>query len=712
MSQIDEIKNKLDIVTYIQQYASLKKAGRTYKACCPFHSEKTPSFVVNPDKQTWRCFGACNEGGDIFSFAQKYHNWGFAEALEELGKMAGVEIRPHSPLDRQKEERKERLRGLMKAASDYFHAQLHNGSSASSEVLRYAKEKRGFSDETITRYQIGYAPQGWQHLHDEFTKIGYSQDELLETGLIIKNEAGRVYDRFRHRLMIPIRDDKGHVIAFGARALNPDDQPKYLNSPQTPLFDKSHTLFGLDVAKATISKSEVAVIVEGYMDVIQAHQAGFLNVVAQMGTALTDHQVKLLTPRYAKKIILALDSDVAGQNATRKSIEVARDVLQADYGGRMSVEIAVLQIPDAKDPDDLIRETPDVWGELVANATSAVQFVITTETDELPKGVEIRQMPLWEREAVAKRILPIISATQNEQIRKENLQQLATRLYLDYSQLHIWAENQKDEVLQKKAIRVLPPPPTKPNSSDEPPPWDLSTVVPPPEDDAEFMSLPTIEHHGAGEKSDYDWSPIVMRKPAKPSAERVLEAHCLQMLFRLPNVYYQINRKLRSLANQDEILLKDQLSQLLPRDFLANDYQVLMRLFIEALEQQDTDPHDYLRANITPLLQDTLDDLLKQDVGAEMRRRMNNRFTADIHAIVQNTVVEWSDSQIAREGLLTALRLRRFRLLQEVQEYKIMLTDLDAQEDSHLSRELLQRIKYLAKAMGALDKGIQEAQQT
>ncbi|HRF94169.1 MAG TPA: CHC2 zinc finger domain-containing protein, partial [Aggregatilineales bacterium] len=248
MSQIDEIKNKLDIVAYIQQYASLKKAGRTYKACCPFHSEKTPSFVVNPDKQTWRCFGACNEGGDIFSFAQKYHNWGFAEALEELGKMAGVEIRPHSPLDRQKEERKERLRGLMKAASDYFHAQLHNGSFASGDVLRYAKEKRGFSDETITRYQIGYAPQGWQHLHDEFIKIGYSQDELLETGLVIKNDAGRVYDRFRHRLMIPIRDDKGHVIAFGARALNPDDQPKYLNSPQTPLFDKSHTLFGLDVA--------------------------------------------------------------------------------------------------------------------------------------------------------------------------------------------------------------------------------------------------------------------------------------------------------------------------------------------------------------------------------------------------------------------------------------------------------------------------------
>lgn len=705
MSQIDDIKSKLDIVGYIQQYASLKRAGRTYKACCPFHSEKTPSFVVNPDKQTWRCFGACNEGGDIFSFAQKYHHWNFGEALEELGRLAGVEVRPQSPLDRQKEERKDRLRGLMSAASEYYHAQLH--LPASADVLRYAKEKRGFTAETIIRYQIGYAPQGWQHLHDEFIKLGYSEEELLEVGLLSKNEAGRVYDRFRNRLMIPIRDEKGRVIAFGARALHPDDQPKYLNSPQTILFDKSHTLFGLDVAKTTISKYEVAVIVEGYMDVIQAHQAGFLNVVAQMGTALTEHQVKLIAPRYAKKIILALDSDMAGQSATRKSIDTVREVLQADYGARLSVDIRVLQIPDAKDPDDLIRENPDSWEKLVAEATSAVQFVINTETAELPKGIEVRQVPLWEREAVAKRILPILSASQNATTRRENLQQLATRLYLDYVQLLQWSETIQEENTQKKAIRVLPQTP-KSNMPDEPPPLDLASIASPPDDDG-FLPVPVPPNEGKP-KSEWDWQPIVLHKPPKLSAERALEAYCLKMLFKSPTVYYQISRKLRSLANHDDILLQDNLSELSPRDFFANDYQVLMRLFMEAIEQQDQEALDYVQANSTQSLKMVLDQLFNLDVTTEIKRQLNHKFVADIQAIVQNTVIELTDEQVVRESMLTALKLRRSRLLQELQEYKIMLSDLDSHEDEHLLQEIRIRVKYVAKAMGALDKGIQEVQ--
>ncbi|MCU0481317.1 MAG: DNA primase [Anaerolineae bacterium] len=709
MSQIDDIKSKLDIVSYIQQYASLKRAGRTYKACCPFHSEKTPSFVVNPDKQTWRCFGACNEGGDIFSFAQKYHHWNFGEALEELGRLAGVDVRPQSPLDRQKEERKDRLRGLMTAASEYYHAQLQLPTVA--DVLRYAKEKRGFTDETITRYQIGYAPQGWQNLHDEFTKLGYSEEELLEVGLLSKNEAGRVYDRFRNRLMIPIRDEKGRVIAFGARALHPDDQPKYLNSPQTILFDKSHTLFGLDVAKTIISKHEVAVIVEGYMDVIQAHQAGFLNVVAQMGTALTEHQVKLIAPRYAKKIILALDSDTAGQSATRKSIDTVREVLQSDYGARLSVDIRVLQIPDAKDPDDLIRENPNSWEKLVAEATAAVQFVIMTETADLPKGIEMRQVPLWEREAVAKRILPILSASQNSVTRRENLQQLATRLYLDYVQLLQWSEGMQTtpkETPPKKTLRVLPPPPTKSDMPDEPPPLDLASIAPPPDDDG-FSPVPVPPNESKG-KSEWDWQPVVVHRPPKLTAERALEAYCLKMLFKAPTVYYQISRKLRSLANQDEILLQDNLSELSPRDFFANDYQVLMRLFIEAIEQQDQETLDYVQANSTQSLKQVLDQLFNLDVTTEIKRQLNHKFVADIQAIVQNTVIELTDEQVVRESMLTALKLRRSRLLQELQEYKIMLSDLDSREDEHLLQEIRIRVKYVAKAMGALDKGIQEVQ--
>lgn len=718
MSQIDEIKTKLDIVSYIQQYAPLNRAGRTYKACCPFHSEKTPSFVVNPDKQTWRCFGACNEGGDIFSFAQKYHHWNFAEALEELGRLAGVEIRQQSPIERQKDEHKQRLRGLMTAATEYYHKQLFNGSPASNEVLRYAKEKRGFTDETITRYQIGYAPKGWQHLHDELTKIGYSDAELDETGLISKNDAGKIYDRFRNRLIIPIRDEKGRVIAFGARALDPDDQPKYLNSPQTTLFDKSHTLFGLDMAKSTITQSEVAVIVEGYMDAIQAHQAGFLNVVAQMGTALTEHQVKLLAPRYAKKIILALDSDKAGQSATRKSIDVARDVLLSDFNGRMSVDIRVLQIPDAKDPDDLIRESPDIWAELVAHAMTAVQFVIATETAHLPKGIDMRQVPVLEREELAKRILPIISATENETIRRENLQHLATRLYVDYVQLLKWAEHIRDEAIQRKTVRVLPPVPPKLDevtASDEPPPMDLSVLAPPPmSDDAdERVPIPPSDtsENGVGGKSEWDWQPIVLHKPPQVAQEQQIEAHFLSKLFQSPNTYYQINRKLRSLANFDEILLENQFAEFTADDFLATDYQMLMRLFIDALAQQDQEPHEYLQANVMPILEKTLHQMITDDLTKTMKRRLKERFVPDIESTMRTEKYQETEKDIVHESILAALRLRRSRLLQEIQEYKIMLDDFNTQEDAQLVQQIRIRLRYLAKALGALDRGIREIKQ-
>ncbi len=716
MSQIDEIKTKLDIVSYIQQYAPLKRAGRTYKACCPFHSENTPSFVVNPDKQTWRCFGACNEGGDIFSFAQKYHHWNFAEALEELSKLAGVEIRQQSPIERQKEEHKQRLRGLMSAAAEYYHQQLLNGSPASNEVLRYAKEKRGFTDDTITRYQIGYAPKGWQHLRDELTKIGYTDAELDEAGLISKNDAGKIYDRFRNRLVIPIRDEKGRVIAFGARALDPDDQPKYLNSPQTTLFDKSHTLFGLDVAKSTITQSEVAVIVEGYMDAIQAHQAGFLNVVAQMGTALTEHQVKLLAPRYAKKIILALDSDKAGQSATRKSIDVAREVLLSDFNGRMSVDIRVLQIPDAKDPDDLIRESPDVWADLVAHAMTAVQFVIATETAHLPKGIEMRQVPVWEREELAKRILPIISATENETIRRENLQHLATRLYIDYIQLLKWAEHIRDEAIQRKTtIRVLPATPKKSDDApvgDEPPPLDLSSIAPPPmlDDTDERVPIPPSEN-GAGGKSEWDWQPIVLHKPPQISSEKQVEGHFLTKLFQLPYVYYQINRKLRSLANFDEILLENQFAEFTADDFLSKDYQILMRLFIDALSQQDQELHEYLQANVMPILQQTLHQLITDDLTTTMKRRLKHRFVADIELTMRSEKNQETEQDILRETLWAALRLRHSRLLQEIQEYRIMLDDLNTHEDAQLVEQIRVRLRYLAKAVGALNRGIREIKQ-
>ncbi len=383
MSAADEIKSKLDIVQYIQRYVPLKKAGRTWKACCPFHVEKTPSFVVNENNQSWRCFGACAEGGDIFNFAMKYHGWTFTEAVAELGKLAGVETRRQTPEQRQHSEELDRLRGLLKSAADLFHDLLYNTHDpAAAATLNYARQKRGLSDETLHRFQIGFAPPGWQNAVDTLKALGYSEDDLIATGIASQNEeSGRIYDRFRNRLMIPIRDERGRVVGFGARALAPDDNPKYLNSPQSPLFDKSRLLFGLDFAKPTIRDTETAVIVEGYLDAIQAHQAGYSNVVAQMGTALTEPQLKLLAPRLAKKIILSLDSDAAGQSATRRSLEVARETLQADYAGRLSVDIRILVVPGAKDPDDLIREQPQAWTQLVADALPVAEYVIDREME-------------------------------------------------------------------------------------------------------------------------------------------------------------------------------------------------------------------------------------------------------------------------------------------------------------------------------------------
>ncbi|NJR12546.1 toprim domain-containing protein [bacterium] len=269
-----------------------------------------------------------------------------------------------TPQQKQQHEADERLIGMLKTAADLFHQHLFANTSDAKETLRYVREKRGFSDETIQQFQIGYAPQQWQWLHEALSKIGYSEHDLIEGGLMSRNDAGNTYDRFRHRLMIPIRDERGRVRGFGARALKAEDSPKYLNSPQSSLFDKSRTLFGLDRAKRSIQDMGYAVIVEGYMDAIQAHQAGYTNVVAQMGTALTEAQLGLLVPRNTQKIILALDADQAGQNATRRSLEVARQTLKADYAGRLTADIRILHIDDAKDPDDVLRETPRKMGRL------------------------------------------------------------------------------------------------------------------------------------------------------------------------------------------------------------------------------------------------------------------------------------------------------------------------------------------------------------
>ncbi len=306
MSAVDEIKARIDIVDLVSESGvKLRKSGRSFTGFCPFHhNTKTPAFVVWPETGTWRCFGECNEGGDIFKYVMKKEGMDFKEALRYLADKAGVELQAYTPQQEEAHEREDFLRTLLDEAALFFHTQLLH-TEAGSEALAYLREKRGLTDETIESFMLGYAPRGWDNTLKHFLQKGYAQEDLLDAGLVSERDSGGVYDKFRHRLMIPIRDARGRMAGFGARALAAEDMPKYLNSPQTALFDKGRLLYGLDKARKAIRAADRAVIVEGYLDVIAPHQAGFENVVSPMGTALTEAQLRLLK-RYTRRIVLAL----------------------------------------------------------------------------------------------------------------------------------------------------------------------------------------------------------------------------------------------------------------------------------------------------------------------------------------------------------------------------------------------------------------------
>ncbi len=658
MSVTDEIKTQLDIVSYIHQFVPLKKAGRNFKACCPFHSEKTPSFVVNPETQTWRCFGSCAEGGDIISFAQKYHGWDFREALEALGQQAGVEVHQQSAEQKQRAEWLDSMRGLMQAAADFYQDALGRNEA----VLRYVHETRGFNEETVSVYQIGYAPDGWQTTLDFLIALGYQEDDLVAVGLARRNDRGGAYDYFRNRLMIPIRDERGRVIGFGARALAADDNPKYLNSPQTPLFDKSHVLFGLDRAKRAIRDGETAVIVEGYMDAIQAHQAGYLNVVAQMGTALTEPQLKALTPRYAQRIIMALDSDAAGQNATMRSLEVARQVLTADYAGKLAVDLRILQVPGAKDPDDLLREDPALWPDLVDAAMPVAEYVIETETASLPP-----QATVQEREAVARRVLPMLLASENDLYKQDNLQKLAMRLHMAERELLVWAAEQQAIERARAPRRTM-------ETSEEPPPRDYDTL--------------------AGDMPDEEEAaPSRPRSQGRESLRWELD--CLRGLMEQPDLFYQINRKLRELAGSDESLRWGPLEDFGPADFSQGDLRALMEVFIESLAQDDYANLDYIVASVDELLRQILRDEIMVDSTDQLRAQLRHGLSMDLPVVLRHSQVVNPGVQLMKN----ALRLRRQRIEREREDLYFALMDPEAAQQEELHR----RIQWSIKAKAIID---------
>jgi DNA primase catalytic core len=388
-----EVKSRLSIVDVVGETVQLKKAGSTYKGLCPFHGEKTPSFTVTPSRESWKCFG-CGLGGDVFSFVMQRDSVPFPDALRTLAAKAGVEIDERT---KREDAHRARLREVLETAFAFYH-QVLVASKLGEAALAYLKG-RGFTDETIEIGQLGWAPEGWDTMSRTLvSKRQMRPEELVEAGVASPARSTSrgvgVIDKFRGRVLFPIRDQNGAAVGLGGRILDPapeaassnggrpvmDHGPKYLNTPGTPLFDKSRTLYLIDKAKSSIRKSGQAVIVEGYTDALMAHQAGFDNVVASLGTALTPGQVGLIT-RYAKRIALAYDVDAAGQKAGTFGVQALQALigqLAATESGIELDEVRVVRLRDGKDPDEVLRDSPDRWREEVRTAQPIVEYLVDT----------------------------------------------------------------------------------------------------------------------------------------------------------------------------------------------------------------------------------------------------------------------------------------------------------------------------------------------
>lgn len=432
MATTDEIKQRLDIVEVISNYVPLQKAGHNFKANCPFHVEKTPSFYVFPERQTWHCFGACGTGGDIFSFVIRRENVDFGEALRLLADRAGISIEIDSGA-RQKKQAGKRLEEINNLTAQYYHELLLRSPQA--KCAQTYLDKRGVSSESVEAFQLGYSPNSWEATSLYLGEIGYIEQDIIDAGLAIKKETGGSYDRFRNRLMFPIRNRDGTVVGFGARALD-DSPPKYLNSPQTDIFDKSAILYGIDRAKESIRNHDLVVIVEGYMDVISVHQYGFENAVASMGTSLTEKQVSSLK-RLTKNLAFALDADAAGETATERGIDLTTTVLdqkvvpvitpqgRVDYKHALDAELKVILLPPSKDPDEIVRDSPETWQTLVESALSVVDYTFKSVSSRL----DLNKLEC--KTAAVNRLQPVIERIQDPIQRAYYIGELAQLVGID-----------------------------------------------------------------------------------------------------------------------------------------------------------------------------------------------------------------------------------------------------------------------------------------
>ncbi len=561
MSTIDEVKARIDAVELISETVKLRRAGKNYTGFCPFHpNSRTPAFVVFPDSGTWRCFGQCNEGGDIFRFVMKKEGWDFRQALQYLAQRAGVELEPQTPEKQEEDKHTERLRGLLEEAVNFYRHYLLRHSSGAA-ALAYLK-KRGLTPATIEAFGLGYAPDGWEAAVNYFKGKNYSEDDLLQAGLVSeRQQGGGVHDRFRNRIMFPIRDTMGKMAGFGARILDPNDIPKFLNSPQTALFDKGRLLYGLDQARKPIRTQDQVVIVEGYLDVIVLHQAGYTNTVSPMGTALSEDQLRMLK-KFTRRIVLALDADAAGEKATLRGLDVARqamdrsDTLGFDARGllrheaRLQADLRVTTLPPGSDPDEVVLRDPAEWQKILDAARPVVTHVMET----LAAGQNLDDPKV--KSSIAAQVLPLIEDVPDAVERDAYRQRLARLLRVDERSL---------AAARVPAARGGVPGRRKPE------------IAAPP-----------------GKRT---------AQPAPATTARLaeqLELHTLRLLLRAPDAVYGLDRSLQELG----------LSRFAGLELEHAGAQTLAVLLLRALEQEDMDAPHFIRENVPEELQALYEELL------------------------------------------------------------------------------------------------------
>jgi DNA primase len=552
MSTIDEIKDRIDIVDLVSETVKLRRSGKSYTGFCPFHhNTKTPAFAVFPESGTWRCFGECNEGGDIFKYVMKKEGWDFTEALRYLAERAGVRLEPRTPEREAAEEQYGRLRALLEAAASFFHTNLIK-TPAGQPALDYLL-KRGLTRETIETFGLGYAPDSYEATLKHLREQGYSTGEMSQAGMVNERDSGGVYDKFRNRITFPIRDNAGKMTGFGARILNPEDNPKFLNSPQTVLFDKSHLLYGLDLARKAIRAKDQVVIVEGYLDVIVLHQAGYTNTVSPMGTALNEDQLRYLK-KFTKRIVLALDADAAGEKATLRGLEMARQALDRTdelvfdahgllrHEARLQADVRVTTLPAGKDPDEVVLADPEEWQRILDRAKPIVLHVM----DTLAANSNINDAKV--KSEVAAQVLPLIEDIPSPIERDTYRQQLARLLKLDERTL---LGNQRvQEQPRRRRTRV------------------------------DAIQEPTQAR----------------KEPAKESRATGLETHCLNLLLQKPDDLYDLDRALQQCG----------LKKLSADDFEKAETQQVAALLLQGLGQVEVDPLKYVQQHLPESLQENL----------------------------------------------------------------------------------------------------------